>query len=214
MAWFRRKRETSVTGADRVRGPIGAPRAVATLAGAAAAGLLIWLATQVGDSSTGGYWAQYGLVAAAGLTMALSQLLGGWTKWGMPRISTTVFVIGFLPVLIVGGWILLAHQPDANWFRSHVLNWSGDIGVRDFVDGWKGMLPALSFGIGLTFGFSFDTTGPRIRHRPGEIAGVDEGATEEPLTAERTVHSPDGDHVAVGTTATPRTTAPPPDDTA
>ena len=27
-----------------------------------------------------------GLVAAAGLTMALSQLLGGWTKWGVaPR---------------------------------------------------------------------------------------------------------------------------------
>ena len=32
-----------------------------------------------------------GIVAGAGLTMALSQLFGGWTKWGWPRISAGVF---------------------------------------------------------------------------------------------------------------------------
>ncbi len=51
--------------------------------------------------------------------MALSQLFGGWTKWGWPRISVGVLLIGFLPVLVVGGWVLLAGQPDANWFQRH-----------------------------------------------------------------------------------------------
>ena len=35
----------------------GTVRGVATLAGAGAAGLLIWLSTQIGQDSTGGYWA-------------------------------------------------------------------------------------------------------------------------------------------------------------
>ena len=48
----------------------GLTRGTVTLLGAAVAGLLIWLATQINDHSTGGYWAVYGLIAAAGLTMA------------------------------------------------------------------------------------------------------------------------------------------------
>ena len=63
---------------------MGITRGVATLIGAAVAGFLIWLAAQMGDGSAGEYWATYGLIAAAGLTMALSQILGGWTKWGWP----------------------------------------------------------------------------------------------------------------------------------
>jgi len=51
----------------------GLTRGVITLLGAAVAGFLIWLATQVSDGTNGGYWAVYGLIAAAGLTMALSQ---------------------------------------------------------------------------------------------------------------------------------------------
>ena len=62
----------------------GLTRATTTLLAAGAAGLLIWFATQVNDHSRGGYWAVYGLIAGAGLLMALSQLLGGWTKWGWP----------------------------------------------------------------------------------------------------------------------------------
>src|SRR5437764_858942 len=44
----------------------GLTRGTVTLIGAAVAGLLVWIATQVSDTSTGGYWAVYGLIAAAG----------------------------------------------------------------------------------------------------------------------------------------------------
>ena len=96
---------------------IGVTRGIATLAGAAVAGVLLWFATQVGTESAGEYWATYGLIAAAGLTMALSQILGGWTKWGWPRLSLGVFLLGFLPVLLVGVWVLLARQP-AEFFNT------------------------------------------------------------------------------------------------
>jgi hypothetical protein len=203
-------------------------RAVMTLIGGGAAIFLIWLATQVSDETNGGYWAQYGLVAAAGLVMAFSQLVGGWTKWGMPRISPTVLLVGFLPVLVVGGWILLAHQPHSGFYRGTILNWSSDLGVRGLVDDFQQMLPALAFLIGLTFGLTFDTTGPattvvgpdvdrRVTTAP---PAVDRRATDEPLTAERDValRNPDGEVVHTGgTTAPPPEPAPravPPDDTA
>jgi hypothetical protein len=177
---------------------IGVTRGLSTLAGAAVAGILLWFATQVGTETTGEYWATYGLVAAAGLAMALSQILGGWTKWGWPRFSLGVFLIGFLPVLIVGGWILLARQP-ADWMNTS--NWSRDLGVYGLVADLGNILPAIAFGIGLTFGFSFDTAGPRretpvaerededVRTRPVSDA-------DEPLTADRPYAEPPT--VAVG----------------
>jgi hypothetical protein len=138
----------------------GLTRGTVTLIGVAVAGLLIWLATQVNDHSTGGYWAVYGLIAAAGLIMALSQLLGGWTKWGLPRLSVNVFLLAFIPTLIAAGWVILAHQPHPNWFRNHVLNWSDDIGILGLVRDLTEYVSVLAFGIGLVFGFSFDTSGP------------------------------------------------------
>ena len=137
---------------------IGVTRGISTLAGAAVAGVLLWFATQVGTETTAEYWATYGLIAAAGLTMALSQILGGWTKWGWPRFSLGVFLLGFLPVLVAGGWVLLARQP-ADWMNTS--NWSRDLGIFGAVADLGNILPAIAFGIGLTFGFSFDTAGPR-----------------------------------------------------
>ena len=120
--------------------------------------------------------------------MALSQLLGGWTKWGWPRFSLGVFLIGFLPVLVVGGWVLLARQP-ADWMNTS--NWSRDLGIYGAVADIGNILPAVAFGIGLVFGFSFDTAGPRDRAGAGHQAApttrrgcVDRDA-DEPLTAER-----------------------------
>jgi hypothetical protein len=138
----------------------GLTRGTVTLISAAVAGLLIWLATQINDHSTGGYWAVYGVIAAAGLTMALSQLLGGWTKWGWPRLSVNVLLIAFIPTLIAAGWVVVAHQPHPNWFRNHVLNWSSDIGILGLVRDLTEYVSVLAFGIGLVFGFSFDTSGP------------------------------------------------------
>jgi hypothetical protein len=138
----------------------GLTRATVTLIAAALAGLLIWIATQISDSSNGGYWAVYGLIAGAGLVMALSQLLGGWTKWGWPRISISVFLWAFIPVAVVVLWIVIFHQPHGNWFRDHIRNWSNDISIDGLVKDFKEYVGVLSFGLGLVFGYTFDTTGP------------------------------------------------------
>jgi len=148
---------------------IGTVRGVFTVAGAGIAGLLIWISTQIGQGTTGGYWAVYGLVAGAGLTMALSQLFGGWTKRGWPRISIGVFLIGFLPVLVCAGWVLLAGQPDANWFQRHIVSWSGNVGIDGLVDDLREHLAVLAFGLGLVFGLTFDTTGPIVRAEPAPV---------------------------------------------
>ena len=177
----------------------GLTRGAVTLIGAATAGLLIWLATQINDDSTGGYWAVYGLIAAAGLTMALSQLLGGWTKWGWPRLTANVFLLAFIPVLVAAGWVLLAHQPHGNWFRNHVLDWSSDIGILGLVRDLAEYVAVLAFGIGLVFGFSFDTTGPAVPGEPrrfgrrrrerevegARVAGPRDDDADAPLRADR-----------------------------
>jgi hypothetical protein len=183
---------------------IGITRGISTLLGAAVAGFLIWLAAQVGQGSSGEYWATYGLIAAAGLTMALSQILGGWTKWGWPRLSLGVFLLGFLPVLAAGGWVLLARQP-ADFFNTS--NWSRDLGLGGAVSSLGEVLGAVAFGIGLTFGFCFDTAGPQleaddvhevhereVHERPvavpvapsDRVTRVDDRpAADDPLTADR-----------------------------
>ena len=183
----------------------GLTRATTTLVFAAAAGLAIWIATQISNDHIGGYWARIGLVAGAGLMMALSQLLGGWTKWGMPRLSAAVFLTAFIPVAIVSLWVILAGEPSNGWFHNHVLNWTGDIHVSGLVTDLLYYIPVLAFGTGLVFGFSFDTVGPAARDRgvpvergrrrgllgrrrtsaPTPTTTSDTRVADEPLTAER-----------------------------
>ena len=139
----------------------GLTRATTTLIAAGVAGLLIWFATQINADHLGGFWAVYGLIAGAGLVMALSQLLGGWTKWGWPRVSGAFLLLAFVPIAIVSLWIVLAAEPGNGWFHRHVLSWSGDLHIRGLVDDLKTYVPVFAFGIGLVFGYSFDTTGPR-----------------------------------------------------
>jgi hypothetical protein len=155
----------------------GITRAGATLLGAAAAGALLWLAAQIGRGSAGGYWAAYGIVAAAGLVFAVTQLRGrnGHTP-GM-------LLLVFLPVLVVGGWVLLAMQPDDNWFRSHVLSWSGDLGIRDVVRDVGTWIGVLAFGIGYVLGAALEPM-PR-RTEVVAPPSFDRTAADEPLTAER-----------------------------
>jgi hypothetical protein len=158
----------------------GLTRATVTLIAAAIAGLLIWIATQIGDKSNGEYWATYGVIAAAGLAMALSQLLGGWTKWGVPRISISVFLWAFVPVAIAVLWIVIFHQPHHGLGRNHIRNWSDDIGIDGLVKDFKEYIAVLAFGLGLVFGYTFDTAGPVTR---GE-------APARPAVADRTAPAP------------------------
>jgi hypothetical protein len=166
-------------------------RALATLVGAAAAGCLIWLAAQINDKTTGGYWAVYGLIAAGGLILGLAQLRG---RGGNPP---AMFLIAFLPVLVAAGWVVLAAQPHANWFRGHVLAWSGDIGIKNVVKDLIEYVSVLAFGVGVVFGLTFEPG--MLRRKRGAVAAAgaapatagtttpayDRTAADEPTAAER-----------------------------
>lgn len=179
-------------------------RGLTTLVAAGVAGLLIWVATLIDRTTDGGFWATMGIIAGAGLVMAVSQLVGGWTKWGVPRLSAATLVLAFLPVLVCVGWILLTTQPHGGWQQLRLGGWSGSIGILGFVR-HVGIYDAVfAFGFGLVFGYSFDTTGNR-RHRreavPVAVAEpvVDRRAADEPLAAERaTVISNGGEREPAG----------------
>jgi hypothetical protein len=168
----------------------GPTRALTTLLAAGVAGLLAWVTTNISDTSTGGYWAVYGILAGAGLVMALSQVVGGWTKSGRPSISPTVFLLAFVPTLIAAVWILLFHQPHATLFRGDITNWSGDLGIAGLVrDMGGGLLTMLAFGLGLVFGFCFHRTGARRLATPPAAASwrtaPPETDADQPITRER-----------------------------
>jgi hypothetical protein len=138
-------------------------RALFTLLGVAAAGLLIWVASTFDLTSTSEFWYAMGLIAAAGLALGLSQLFGGWTKWGIPVLSPGVFLLAFIPTLIVAGWVLLTVQPDGGWQHDRFAGWTDDIGITGLVNDLGTFPAALAMGAGLVLAFSFDTTGPRRR---------------------------------------------------
>lgn len=159
----------------------GMTRGLLTLIGAAIAGGLIWFGAWIGTDTNAEYWAFAGLLAAAGLVMALSQLLGGWTKWGLPTISPAVFGLAFVPTLIAAGWVLVAAQPNANGPRDATRDWLAEIGLfENVLEILIGVAPVVAFALGLVFGLVFDTTGPRRE----EIA-EERYAAEEPVAAER-----------------------------
>jgi hypothetical protein len=138
-------------------------RALFTLLGVAAAGLLIWLASYFDIGSDTEFWGAMGLIAAAGLVLGLSQLFGGWTKWGLPVLSPGVFLFAFIPTAVVVGWVLLATQPANGWQHDRLAGWTGDLGVTGLVNGLGTFPAALAMGLGIVFVFCFDTTGPRRR---------------------------------------------------
>jgi hypothetical protein len=190
----------------------GLTRGAMTLFGIVVAGFLIWWGASAlpgeGDATIGEFWWAAGLIAAAGLIMALSQLLGGWTKWGWPRVSGNVFLLGFLPALIAGGWVVVAAEPGDHWLGSHVRGWSDDIGLENLVGDLMKAWPALAFGVGLAFGLMFDTTGPRTEPVPEPSRPpIEEDAGHPGLEAHN--REPADRRVPTGEPETPRPEAPP-----
>jgi len=153
----------------------GLTRGAITLVGVIVAGFLIWVGVDPlsGESiGRGEFWWAVLMCALAGLVMALSQVLGGWTKWGWPRLSLNVFLFAFLPALIAGGWVLLYAQPGDGLLGGDVRDWSNDLGIDGVVGDLAIATLTIAFGLGLVFGLTFDTTGPRVRRA--------EPVTEEP----------------------------------
>ena len=163
MLWRRRDRDEEVVErrSDRAWGGPPLVRGLFTLLGVVAAGFLIWLATIFDLDATGEFWAAMGLLAAAGFVLGISQVLGGWTKWGLPVVSPGVFLFGFLPALILGGGILLATRDTGQGTRDTVSGWAQDLGIESFVQDMSVFQGAIALAIGLVFSFVFDTAGPR-----------------------------------------------------
>src|SRR5207302_5449939 len=91
-------------------------RSYTLLLGIGAAGVLIWVATRVGEQSTWRYWASLGLLAGAGLAFALTQrtAYGAWSE-----VTPLGFLLALVVAVICVGWIAVFGQPHGNWFKSH-----------------------------------------------------------------------------------------------
>jgi hypothetical protein len=138
-------------------------RGLFTLLGVAAAGFLVWLATQFDLGSTGEYWTAMAILLGAGACLGLSQLLGGWTKWGVPTFSPGVFLLGFLPAFVAVGGILVATRPTGTEEGQDVAGWIRDIGLGGLAEDLVTFQGVLAFGLGVVATFVLDTRGPRTR---------------------------------------------------
>jgi hypothetical protein len=155
--------EAVVEREEHVWGSPPVVRGLTTLIGVAAAGFLVWLATQFDLGTTGEYWSAMAILAGAGACLGLSQLIGGWTKWGAPTISPGVFLLAFLPTLIAVGGILVATRPTGTEEGQDVAGWIRDIGLGGLAEDLILFQGVLAFGLGIVFAFMFDTRGPRAR---------------------------------------------------
>jgi hypothetical protein len=175
----------------RTNGMYDATRGLTLAVAAGVSGLLLYLATHVGQATTVRFWESMGLVAAAGLVLALAQVVGSWTKGMRVRLSPSTFLLAFLPVLVCVGWVLLATQPGNGWHEGRLVSWSNDVGLMDVVHDvglWHGVL---AFALGLMLGLSFDSVpalerdSVRWRQRPTVTTPMDTEAADEPIAAER-----------------------------
>jgi hypothetical protein len=173
----------------RSYGMYDASRGLTLALAAALAGLGLWGASEVGTQTTGRFWIAMAIVAGAGLVLALANHVGTWTKGLRMRISPSTFVIAFLPVLVVVGWILIATQPGSGWQEGRLDHWSNSIGIMGLVKSvalWHGVL---AFGFGLVLGQCFDgVPAPAIEDAfgyAGAAPAVTRPAADEPVTAER-----------------------------
>jgi hypothetical protein len=194
MALLQRRtdeRETTVhddVATERAGASPGLIRALFTLAGVAAAGLLLWLAQLFSLDETSGFWIGAAIVAAAGVTLGLSQLFGGWTKWGWPVMSPMMFLLAFVPTFLVGGVMMLSWQPEGAWGQEGANDIISSLGAGGLVDALLPFLWVVPLVVGLVFSFTFDTTGPRTRLVEGDAVRRERVVTGERTVPEEDVH--------------------------
>ena len=177
-------------------------RGLTTALAAGVAGLLLWVATLVGQQTAVRFWESMGIVAAAGLVLALSQAVGGWTKGLELRLSPGTLLLCVVPALVCVGWILLATQPGHGWHEGTIVSWSHTVGLMGVIHAlglWHGVL---AFGSGLALGLSLDTV--PLPAPADEAILMDRDVADEPLAVEReAAHTAEPNTAIVG----PRTTA-------
>ena len=162
-----------------------ATRGLTLAIAAGLAGLLLYLATLVGQQTTVRFWEEMGIVAAAGLVMGLAPVLGGWSSGLRLRLSPGTFILGFLPVLVVVGWVLMATQPGHGWHEGTVVSWSHNIGLMGLIHDvglWHGVL---AFGFGLALGYTLDAVPVPVEvAEPVPVARRERTVVEEPVEAD------------------------------
>lgn len=164
----------------------GITRGLIVLVSVVVTGLLIWAAGGLETATAGGYWTAEALIVVAGLALALGQVVGRWPRAGRPRFSPAVFVLAFLPALLVSAWLAAAAAPHHGWLERHARSWSADLGVLGGVDR---LAPYVALGavvVGLMLGFSFDGPARRLRDSlaPASVGDAPDGpevATESEL---------------------------------
>jgi hypothetical protein len=175
----------------RKYGLYDATRGLTLALAAGLGGLLLYLASRVGQQTTARFWAELALVAAAGLVLALAPVLGGWTSGLVLRLSPMTFLLGFLPVLVAVGWIVLSTQPGNGWHEGTIVSWSHDLGLMGIVHYlglWHGVL---AFGLGLVLGSCLDAVptpavAPVAKRDDVVVDRRDDRvAADEPLVAEQ-----------------------------
>ena len=187
-------------------GMYDASRGLTLALAAALAGLGLWGATQIGMQTTGRFWLSMAVVAGAGLLIALANHVGTWTKGLRLRLSPGTFVLAFVPVLIVAGWILVATQPGNGWEGGRLHSWSTSIGILGVVHSlglWHGVL---AFSIGLMFGLSFDGVPAPVEEDVAPAYAEGSPAADEPVAAERRYSARRGPATPPATTPTDETT--------
>jgi hypothetical protein len=115
------------------------------LFGVLVAGGLLWVATRVDGNSTWRYWATLGVLAGAGLVLALTQR-AAYAAWAV--VTVPAFLLAFVPAVVAAGWIAIAGMPNGNWLHDHVVSWSSDIGIRGLVSDLTRYVVVMAFGIG------------------------------------------------------------------
>ena len=151
----RDEKNTTATGTSA-----GTVRALFTLAACAGAGALIWAAQLSDLDQAGGFWGAMAVLVVAGFVLGLSQLLGGWTKWGDPGVPARC-----LPRRLCAdvhrrrSGCCSPTSPTSGWGQGRFSDWSGDLGI-DVLRGrpvvFLDIVPVI---VGLVLAFSFDTTG-------------------------------------------------------
>jgi hypothetical protein len=173
-------REDRVVESEHVWASPPVVRGLTTLLGVAAAGVLVWVASTFDLGSTGDYWAAMGILAGAGACLGLSQLLGGWTKWGAPTLSPGVFFLAFLPTFVAVGGILVATRPTDTEEGDQVAGWIRDIGLGGLAEDLIVFQGVLAFALGIVLTFTFDTRGPRSRTVDREAIVPDDDVHDYP----------------------------------
>ena len=155
------------------------------LLGVLGAGGLLWVATRVDGDSSWRYWATLGILAGAGLVLALSQR-AGYAAWIVGTVPA--FLLAFVPAVVAAGWIAVAGMPQGNWLHDHVLAWSDDIGIRGLVTDLARYVEVMAFGVGALLASAPALVATRVPAEGAVPAG--EVTAPSPAPAETTAVTP------------------------